>query len=385
MKLLTPDQLAHEPAVNTDRGRAAAWLRACASRPGMPPCIRNVHTTLLGLDTGAHLLPVSINDGDEPADNSYVVSPLTAYTGYAAFEIDQLDRPRWQTWPLQRLVTLIGRWLAAARINRLVQVNNWLLSTNVYPPGWQGEDLAAITGLLQARWPDHAIGWRSLNHVSNAGLIDRLLALGYLAVPSRQVYLFDGRAGAAAPFLRRHNTRLDAGRWRQSGYRAVPAEALAERDFERLEQLYNQLYLDKYSPLNPQYTADWLRAGHRDGWLRLRALVSREGRIDGVAGWFGTTGLMTAPVIGYDTALPQRTGLYRLLTRLCLQEAADRREWLNFSAGAAGFKRLRGGQPVIEYSLVAVHHLPRPRQRAWRLLAAVLQRVGVPVMQRWQL
>jgi hypothetical protein len=279
----------------------------------------------------------------------------------------------------------VGAWFARAGIDRLVQVNNWLLSTNIYPMHWQGEDLADITHFFTQNWPDHALGFRSLNRYSNAQLIQRLRALGYMAIPSRQVYLFDARNGPKADFLKKHNTKLDAGLLRNTPYQIVTGEALTDADFERIEHLYNLLYLDKYCALNPQFTATWLRCGQRDGWLEIKALRAANGRIDGVLGWFSNPALITAPIVGYDTALPQRLGLYRLITRLCLQQAVERRIVLNFSSGAAHFKRLRGGQPEIEYSMVYVRHLSRTRRWVWHILAGLLHGIGVPLMKALKL
>lgn len=374
MRLLDPGEADLPVRSETDR-RALAFVRHGA------PAIGNVETGMMLLDTGRHLFPVTVNDGGERADNSYVASPLTAYTGYADYEIRQLGRP-WLTWPLRGLTRAVGGWLARAKIDRIVQVNNWLLSTNLYPPDWDGADLPAITEHLLAAYPDHVIGFRSLNQHSNAALIARLEALGYLAIPSRQVYLFDGDN---ADFLRRRDTRNDARLLARTDYAQVPGQALADADYPRLEQLYNLLYLDKYCPLNPHFSADWMRAGQRDGWLELTALRSPEGRIDAVLGWFSSEKVMTTPVVGYDTALPRKLGLYRLISQISLEETARRRGLFNMSAGAADFKRQRGGRPEIEYSFVHVDHLPRSRQRAWRLLGQLLHGVGVPIMEKYKL
>ena len=359
-------------------GQALAYVRHAATAIG------NVSTQLRLLEAGAHWLPVSINDGGERPDNSYVVSPLTAYTGYAEYEIGQLGRP-WLAAPLRGLVRGVGGWLARARIDRIVQVNNWLLSTNLYPTAWDGGDLSSLTRLLVDCYPDHAMSFRSLNRYSNATLMARLQALGYVAIPSRQIYLFDGHDGADAAYLRRRDSRNDARLLARTAYTQVAGESLTDADYPRLEQLYNQLYLHKYCPLNPQFSADWLRTGQRDGWLRLRALRTPAGRIDAVLGWVSNGGILTTPVVGYDTHLPQKLGLYRLIAQISLEEAARRRCLLNMSAGAAHFKRLRGGVPEIEYSMVFVNHLPRHRQRVWRALGRLLDTVAVPLMKRLKL
>jgi hypothetical protein len=283
------------------------------------------------------------------------------------------------------LTTVSGVLLSAARIDRLVQVNNWLLSTNIYPSDWDGDDLKAMTALLVERWPDHAIGFRSLNGFSNPVVLERLRSLGYLALPSRQVYIFDGRLGPDAPFRMRHNVAIDTRLLRRGAYRIVREETTSDADLERLEQLYNLLYLEKYCRLNPQFTAAWLRCGQRDGWLELLTLRNAEGRIDGVVGWFGAGGIISAPIVGYDTGVPAKEGLYRMLTALCIEEAARRRWVLNFSSGAAHFKRLRGGAPEIEYSMVYVRHLPAGRRAAWRALQIASTAVAAPLLKAFRL
>lgn len=87
MRLITPEQL----DANQD-SLAVRFVRHAADK------INNVTTRMALLEFGAYQFPVSINDGGECADNSYVVSPLTAFTGYADYELAHLGRP-WLAWP----------------------------------------------------------------------------------------------------------------------------------------------------------------------------------------------------------------------------------------------------------------------------------------------
>lgn len=379
MRLLLPEQLLSEQA-SPDDSQARHYVRACANA-GL---IGNVSTRMALLDTGTQEFPVSINDGTEPEDNCYVVSPRTAYSGYAREELSRLGRP-WLTWPLKWLTRSVDLLLRSARVDRLVQVNNWLLSTNLYPAQWNVAELPAITAFLQQAFPDHALCFRSINDFSNRELRKHLQTLGYLSIPSRQVYLFDGRAGDEAGFLKHHNVRMDTTLLRRAPYDVVSGSVLSDADFQRIEHLYNLLYLEKYCILNPHYSARWMQRGQREGWLDIRALRRPDGQIDGALGWFANDTTLSTPIVGYDTALPQKTGLYRQLTCLCLLEAAKRRQVLNFSSGAAGFKRLRGGQPQIEYSLIHVAHLSWGRRLVWTLLSALLHGIGVPLMRRFKL
>ena len=87
----------------------------------------------------------------------------------------------------------------------------------------------------------------------------------------------------------------------------------------------------------------------------------------------------------YNTSLPQRLGLYRLLMATVYERAARLRQRINLSAGAARFKRLRGGIGTMEYSAVYVRHLPKNRRRAVAVLGALTRRIGEPIMRRFEL
>jgi hypothetical protein len=95
--------------------------------------------------------------------------------------------------------------------------------------------------------------------------------------------------------------------------------------------------------------------------------------------------LLSAPIVGYDTSWPASAGLYRLLMAHVLNTTREREAVLNLSAGAAHFKRLRGGEPEIEYSAVLSRHLPAATRRTLRGLRTLTTRLGVPIMRHFQL
>src|SRR5205814_2829008 len=143
-----------------------------------------------------------------------------------------------------------------------------------------------------------------------------LAGYGYLLLPSRQIYIQDARRGSGHKFSSRRDFKTDARLFGQTGYRMIQADPDQLPDlFERVEHLYGLLYLKKYPALNPQFTDKWLKNGHSEGWLNLYCLHAPDGRIDGVAGYLKRDEIMTTPVVGHDTALPQEIGLYRMLTR----------------------------------------------------------------------
>mgnify|MGYP005666639161 CR=1 FL=1 len=348
------------------------------------PLIDNVATELelTIIDNEAFLTSINSQSKQRPV-NSYVVSPVTAFGHYALDEIRRLHRP-WVTWPLKLLVLSCRSLFVSGRLDSVVNINNWLLSTNIYPATWQGDGGLAAVKTMAGNHPDKAITFRSLNTHANSSLLANLLKQGFIGVPSRQVYIFDFRKDASV-LHQRHNNRMDAKLLAKMPFKRCQAASFSEGDFKRAEYLYRDLYVNKYSELNPQYTAEWLKLGALQGWLELEGLRNEQGELDGVVGWVVASDTVTAPIVGYDTSKPAKLGLYRLLTHLCLLRAANENKRLNFSSGAAHFKRLRGGEPAIEYSAIYIAHLPFWPRFVWRLLSFLLTKIAVPLMQRWQL
>jgi len=355
--------------------KVAAFLEAA---PASTAGIANLATRVDCVGHGDRRIPVSVNFS-EP-DNAWVCSPHTTYARYAVEELRRWGHP-WLTGPLSLLCQTLGAYLGRARLDDCVALNNWLLSTNLYPPletkmlrGWVTEALD--------RWPRHALWVRSLNRRYTAQWLEALVDAGFTLIPSRQVYLYDciDRSARMPQNLRRDLQLLDS-----TGLVRNAAADWSAADFGRAERLYWQLYLHKYSRLNPAYTAGFLRAWHDAGLLELFGYRDAMGTLQGVVGLFGIGDTITAPIVGYATERPTKEGLYRLLMATVYEQAACLGRRINLSAGAAHFKRLRGGVAALEYSAVYTRHLPGPRRRAIEVLSLLTRRIGEPCMRYFEL
>lgn len=338
--------------------------------------INNIDTRIALLAHGEAAIPCTINDGD-PGE-AWVCSPSVTYGRYLAEEI-QRYLPRALVWPAGRLCGVYRRMLEGARLDRCVTLNNWMLATNLFP---RPDPVALDSWIDQARqrWPAHAIWLRSLNMRQNGEWIALLLARGFRLLPSRQVYLFD-QPGTLA----HANVRRDLRLLQTTPLAAVPPEELAPSDFARIETLYAMLYMNKYSRFNPRYRTDFFRRWHEAGLLELQGFRDASGVLQAVVGTFSHDGVLTAPIVGYNTGLPQSLGLYRLLMASVLQRAMQRGWSVNLSAGAAHFKRLRGGRAEIEYSAVLDDHLDTRHRLTLSALRQLAHRVGIPLMRKFQL
>ena len=374
-------------------GRAEALARLAASpdmhagfaaallADGTEAYVANAPAEMHVVEADGALLPVTVlRPGAPPADPSYVVSPHAHFVRYSAEELHKLSNRPVEAL-LRGLIGAAGAGLRAGDVDRVALVNNFLLSTNLWPPLMPGT-AAEIRDVLVAAFPDHAVAFRSVDAHGSPGLVASLRAAGFRFVPARQVYYQDAEAAASLRRVRKDLRRRASHAWRLAD--------VTPEDAPRVAELYGKLYLDKYSRLNPQLTVRFFERAIAERWLTFRGFARPEaGRLDAVLGYVVRTTAegptMTQTVFGFDTALPLRLGLYSLLTTQVLVEALAHGLAVHRSAGAGAFKAARGAVAVPEFLAVEARHLPAPRRAPWRLLEAVGTHVGLPLLRRYGL
>lgn len=341
--------------------------------------IDNLATALSAIDTPLGPIPMTRNDGDAPT--CYICCPSVGYLDYAISELRHFSALPLVKAILKALIGAVRPLVAASGLDRQVQPNNWLLATNPVPD-LATADIGRLTEELVAAYPDHAIVWRSLNDRSEAMAILAFRGAGYALLPARQIYLFDCRASQVAGH---RDEKRDAALLAQPDYQLTGPDGFSAADFDRVADLYAQLYLEKYTPLNPHYTGAFMAEAHREGLIEFHGLRNAAGVLDGFVGFFDAGSVMTAPVVGYDTSLPAELGLYRRLMAVAIRRARAKGMLFNMSAGAAGFKRNRGAVAALEYTAVFNSHLGRRQRVAAWLMRKILEGIGIPVLRSFEL
>ncbi|MCX6057515.1 MAG: GNAT family N-acetyltransferase [Chloroflexi bacterium] len=340
---------------------------------GAQKYIKNIYNTRLMLvKVDEIIIPITISDFHP--DNTYTVSPYSHYVSYGGFEeVKHLNNP-----PVEALIKIIMNPVAwyfrRTELDKVLYVNNYLLSTNLYPSVNSGQ-LSALSEVLPKWFPDRAIVFRSVDQKKNPHIYQALEANGYELVLSRQVWYMEPEQAVCT-----RQYKEDMRVLRKHGYEVVDGKDLNDEELARALYLYNLLYLEKYSYYNPQFTFEFMKLARDEEILHLRAL-KRDGKINAVMGFFIRNGTMTQPLFGYDTSLPQEEGLYRLLTLITLQEGLERKLLVHASGGVGKFKKVRGGKSVTEYNAVFTKHLPERRQRPWKLIKAI-SKFAIPYFQK---
>ncbi|MGI9406209.1 MAG: GNAT family N-acetyltransferase [Hyphomicrobiaceae bacterium] len=369
----------HIPLHENDAELVAAFVQLFADFRDRE-LIRNLDVAVEQLSVGEHSFPMTLNDACQ-VPNCYICCPSTAYIDYALDELRNFEAHPFLSGSLRKLIRACQPLLSASGLDHQVQVNNWLYSTNPVPE-LERNVIRTMRDDLIERFPDRAIIIRSLNEIADAGTIAALKAEGFDMLASRQIYIFTGDNLTAR---HRRYLSVDSRLIETTPYERVDGADFTAEDFERCETLYNMLYLEKYTPLNPQYSSAYIREMHARGIMKLVGLRNTDGVLDGVTGLFENGATLTQPIVGYDTSRPQELGLYRMVMMIAQQHAIANGRFFNMSAGAAEFKRNRGAVPAIEYSAVFNRHLGRRKRAATRLLRDILRLVGIPMLRRFEL
>jgi hypothetical protein len=359
--ILDAKTLGELPAATGEReAMARRYVRALVTE-GPRAYVDNARAEAWALLVGSKVLPLVLPE--RAGGNADVCVPSAHYVGYTVEELSR-RHSRLPRVLVPSLARPIGAALRAGGIDRVAFVNNWLLSTNPTPE-LLAPEIAAVTSRLTAVYPDVAVVFRSVNPRLDPDGAAALRAEGYRFVRSRRVYVLDARYRR---WLSHENARIDLRLLARTPYEVVLDPAVIAPHAARLAALYQDLYLRKYSRLNPHFTERFFTLTLGEGILAYRAL-RRDGQIDGFIAYFVENGVLTGAIIGYDRSLSRRLGLYRMLVALLITEAAERKLLLNLSGGAGRFKALRGAVPVEEFDAVYDRHLPARRRVVWAGLA----------------
>lgn len=366
----------HGPAVQNDQTLVSKFT-GLFNEFSPDQLIFDLQTEVGEIEIEGHFFPYTLNDGTEKT-NSYLCSPTRAYIDYALDETRNFEAHPLLKKGIVALVSACAPLVRSTGLDTQVQLNNWIFSTNPMPEISDNEAVS-IKDQLSKSFPDKAILIRSLNDTADPNTISAFSRAGFIMLPSRQVYIVDE---AAEPTK---EMKADFSKLRRTHFQYVGNDDFQPDDYLRCETLYNMLYLEKYTPLNPHYSAFYIEQMHKRKIMSLAGLRDENGVLVGVTGFFANGRTLTQPIVGYDTSLPHTEALYRMIMAIGQKYAFENGLFFNMSAGAADFKRRRAAFPTIEYSAVYVDHLSLGKRLTTRLIASVLRHIGIPLLKKYEL
>ena len=126
---------------------------------GIEKYIKNVKAKFALLEINSTLIPITITDTSY--DSSYICSPYTAIISYPSDDIKK-NQNTLTSYVIISLLNFMGSILKMAQINKTIQINNYLSSTNLYY-GTKNLDCTKIKNFLIKEFSNHTQCYRSLN------------------------------------------------------------------------------------------------------------------------------------------------------------------------------------------------------------------------------
>ena len=312
----------------------------------------------------------------------YTISTVTHNYHYLKEEMDIVGL-RFTKVFLMPPVWLFGLCLRFAKVDQAFAINNFGLSTNLFPKSLGAEAWNDTVAAVQQANPKHAILVRSINRGLNAEDYDALTACGFRPMFARNVLLFPHKPIEQFPRKKRRQILRDEGLVEKLGLRWEAPGTLTADQSERVADLYNQLYLEKYSKNNPRFTPLFHAECSSRNILHYRLLMDGSSII-GVVGMKVVEGVSTTPILGYDHHHPHAKVLYRMLTAKITRTCSDHDFHRHASSGANTFKKLRGGVTNEEFTMVKTSHLSWWRRLNWGIIRFIAQKIGRPLTHKFE-
>lgn len=359
-----------------DSKLVSQWAQAFPTNV-LTPNIENSTAEISALISQSTIFPLLISS-PETSPQTWISSQYTHFIRYAREEAGKIPNPLTRTL-LQPVIYLFDKASKWAQIDHAVYLNNFGVSTNLWP-NVPTDNLICATQQCAQVFPDKTIILKSLDTNTNPEHVDQLRKNGFLLVPSRVIYTLP-----VNPAPNTRDFRRDRKLFRDGQYTVRDGSTLSPNELTRCAELYSMLYIQKYSPYNPHYTTNYFLAVRDSGFLSFK-ILERHGTIDGVIGTYIRNGILTTPILGYDINKPRSYGLYRRLAMAIYYEAVAKGcTTINRSSGVGKFKKSRGAEAVTEFTAIYCKHRPPTTRIFWLFLKEICARFIVPMIKRLEL
>ncbi len=334
------------------------------------------------LQIDEYALPLVITEKYQP-QTTYLSSTLTQYFDLATEEILMELKGRRSVRALiaPTILNVMKNIFKGLGFEKVVFINNFLLSTNLYPALSEAQIKESLH-VLKKVFPLHTLLFRSVNEATDTSLLNALRSEGAKPIISRPILMLDP---SAKTYQKKRMFKMDEKLWKKNKtYHWTSTHDLSDQEIERVRGLYEALYREKYSCYNPAYTEALIKIWLESDFMEFKFLRKEE-QIVGVTAFLKQNGILTTPFIGYDQNIPLEEGLYRFLNLKLMEESIQEGLMLNMSSGAAHFKRLRGGTTFLEYNVVFFKHLPWYRHLPWKIYYQLSERFAIPTIKKYGL
>lgn len=354
---------------NTDDGRMGCNYLLPLIKRGVGPYLQNVSTQLFLIACNDVFLPFTVNEKEY--ENSYIASNYYALQYYK----ENLSKKHPFLLKLQTpFLSLGGGVLKLAKVNKTIFLNNWLM-TNSLAPKITTEELGSMVDFLAKKFPFHTIIFRNADKLLKDELLNSMHENEFHLLKTRDIFFYDPEEKSSYSYNMRKTFRKDLRLMEKHGFTLIPSEDILESHYPRILELYQMLYIDKYTKYSPSYTLEYIKHTHQTKVVKY-VILEKEGVIEGFFSYFTYNHSMMNCLFGYNVSSPLSHDIYKLLTRLVLEESEKIGLILNDGSGGDTAKLKRGLKPSSEYMGLYSKHLPLPRRLLWKSVAFFYEKLN---------
>ncbi len=341
--------------------------------------VRNSDHQVEILQVGSELYPLTIGRKSNKK-TCYLFSLIAQYIDYTREEVLEGSHYNKSQKAIVKFffpfLRVFGSWMG---MERTVFVNNFLLATNLYERDtllWA----PLVTRYLKKYYPNRVIVFRSINESTDSQLLNKFKLYGALPFTCRQLYILDPKHHN---FQKKRPVIRDRKLWEKTkDLYWQKVSRFDKKEINTLLSFYRDLYLKKYSELNPDYSADFLEVSMSSKILDFHILREIGSNVPlAVQAVERTKDVVCTPFIGYDNTKPKNMGLYRLMHLKLTEIAIEEDKIFNMSSGASTFKKQRGGVPCFDYHIIFIDHLPKRIQWFWKQFYSISESMIKPAMK----
>lgn len=322
--------------------------------------IKNIEVEMKFIEIDNILIPLSFWNLKE---NCYTTSILWSIK-YALEELEKdkntIKRIIYKFF-LKSLYNILKIW----KIEENIFVFNLFLSTILYPQISE-KTIKNINNFLQKNFPNKAIIYRWINSDITKNLKEILEKEKFYKIASRQIFYFLPKNKEN---IFKNKSYKEDKRVFEKMWFAIKWDNFSEEEIWKIKECYDELYLEKYSFYNPQFTQDFYKNILKNPFFSINCLIDKD--VEAVFGYYTIDKQSTTPIFWYKEKNNFSKKLYRQITYLTIKEVLEKWNILNHSSWVWKFKLNRWTKFDIEYIFVYYQNLPFFQKFSWRILIII--------------
>ena len=278
--------------------------------------IKNCDVQILLIKYDILVVPFTITEVNQCG--SYIFSMQDTFINCLIEELSHIKSFNPITRSIKYLAKLFGVLFKFTRVNKTIIFNNWLFSTN---PTQEipCPILKKMIVSIKDKYPGYTILVKSLNVKTTFSTLKNYCKIGFKFMPIRPIYLLDTNSSTSLNKKNRRNIKRDKMFLEQNDLCITHDASDQKINSEYFMSLYYDLYINKHSKYNAQYTNKFFDDMLSSTCLKFTFLKNYDD-IKGYAFHYCLDGVIATPLMGYSL---EDRNYYRATSYAIQQYALD--------------------------------------------------------------